>query len=308
MSHRSPRVPSLAHAPSGGLVALALFAFVACSPDAPSPAPAPPPSPAREVIQPDAPDPEPPPLAEPETVRVPTEDGVVLVGDLRVGASPTAPLVVLVHQLSSDRSEWNALLRELGAEPALTTFAFDLRGHGESTQRADGSDVSASDFEPADWQRLPGDVLAAVAAIQAREDVSPARVALVGSSIGGSAVIVAAADEPSVQAVVALSPGRAYRGIDALTPLTRLGDRPLLAIASRGEAPSAETAQNMERIAPQGELLLVEGDRHGVAMWESAPESQERVVAFLREHLSAAPRGESAPREASAPREESTPR
>ena len=33
--------------------------------------------------------------------------------------------------------------------------------------------------------------------------------------------IVAAAEEPRVTAVVALSPGRAYRGVDALSPLRR---------------------------------------------------------------------------------------
>ncbi|MCZ7681897.1 MAG: hypothetical protein M5U28_25135 [Sandaracinaceae bacterium] len=108
-----------------------------------------------------------------------------------------------------------------------------------------------------------------------------------GSSIGSSAAIVAAAGDPSVSAVVALSPGRAYRGIDAITPAARLGERALLVIASREEAPSAEAATDMARIAPAGELLLVDGDRHGVAMFERAPESLERVVAFLRQQLAA---------------------
>ncbi|HBQ12030.1 MAG TPA: hypothetical protein DEF51_13080, partial [Myxococcales bacterium] len=61
-----------------------------------------------------------------------------------------------------------------------------------------------------------------------------------------------------------------------------------LAVASRGEAPSAEAAQDMARIAGGGELLLVEGDAHGVGMFESAPDSLPRVATFLRTHLAAA--------------------
>lgn len=234
------------------------------------------PAPAPE---PSAPPPE--PLPEPREVRIQTADGVTLVGDLRA-ADPRRPLVVLVHQLGSTRAEWEPLVRRLG--PQFDTFAFDLRGHGESTRRGD-EEVAYARFEASDWARLPEDVRAVLRHLREEENLEPPRIALVGSSIGSSAAIVAAANEPSVSAVVAISPGRAYRGIDAITPVTSLGERPLLAVASRGEPPSAEAASDMARIAPRGEVLLVDGDRHGVAVFEAAPESLDRVERFLREAL-----------------------
>lgn len=268
------------------LILLSILAL-ACTPDPP---PAPTLTPATETPEPPPVEPpplveEPPPelpLPEARVVRVPAEDRLELVGDLREGHAPNAPLVILVHQLSTNRNEWEPLLRRLGGAPAMTTFALDMRGHGESTVRRD-REVSWNDFETADWEKVADDILRVLTHLREAEELAPTRVILVGSSIGSSAVIVAASRDESIDAVVALSPGRAYRGVDALTPTGALGERPLLAIASRGEAASAETAADMARIAGSGDSLLVEGDRHGVAMFESAPESLERVVEFLRE-------------------------
>lgn len=260
---------------------------LACTPDPPprpSPA-APEPSPDETSEAPPEPAPEPAPelpLPEARVVRVRADDGLELVGDLREGAGADAPLVILVHQLSTDRNEWEPLLRRLGGPPAMTTFAFDMRGHGESTQRRN-REVSFGDFETADWEKVAGDVLRVLAHLREAEELAPARVILVGSSIGSSAVILAASRDESIDAVVALSPGRAYRGVDALTPTAALGERSLLAVASREDPASAETAADMARIAGSGEALVVDGDRHGVGMFESAPESLERVAEFVRQ-------------------------
>jgi pimeloyl-ACP methyl ester carboxylesterase len=248
------------------------------------------------IPSPREPDPEPlspealppPPLPPARRITVETSDHVVLVGELRVGDTPAAPLVVLVHQLSSNRAEWEPLLRRLAASPAFTTFAIDMRGHGDSTHRAHGRDLDWQGFETRDWQRVATDLGEVLTALREREGLTPSAIALVGSSIGSSAVIVEAARNPAVNVVVALSPGRAYRGVDALTPAAALGDRAFLAVAAREELPSAETATDMGRVASRAEVLLVDGSAHGVAMFQSAPESVARVDTFLRERLAAA--------------------
>lgn len=270
--------------------ALCLLALltVACTPDQPlSPRPSPPePTPEETPAPPEEPPVEEPPpepeLPEAREVRIPAGDGLELVGDLRAGDTPTAPLAILVHQLSTNRHEWEPLLRRLGVEPAMTTFAVDMRGHGDSTRRRN-RDVTWNDLGRRDWDQLADDVLRVVSHLRETEGLAPTRVFFVGSSIGSSAVIVAASRDQSVNAVVALSPGRAYRGVDALTPLGQLGERPLLAVASAEEPDSATTAHDMARIAGHGTALIVDGDRHGVAMFESAPTSLDRVVEFLRE-------------------------
>lgn len=215
---------------------------------------------------------------EPRELRIEVGDGVILRGELRPGPAPDAPLVVLVHQLGSSRREWTPLLERLRG---FSTFAFDVRGHGGSAT----SDVRYASFTTADWEKAAADVRTVLGHLREEEGLQPARVGAVGSSIGSSLVIIAAASDPSIDAIVAISPGRAYRGLDAITPVAALGQRPLLVIASRGEAASVEAASDMARIAPRGELLLAEGDGHGVEIFIDEPSSLDRVEGFLREHL-----------------------
>lgn len=226
---------------------------------------------------------QPPPLAEPREIRFESDDGVTLVGDLRAAEDPSAPLIVLVHQLSSDRSEWLPLLRRLTGEPEVSTFAMDMRGHGDSTQRGEET-LSWQDFDASDWDKTPGDVIDAIEHLREEEPITPRRIMVVGSSIGSSAALLAAAREPSIDVVVALSPGRAYHGLDVLTPLPELGERPVLAVAARGEAQAAEAAEDIGNVARGGRALLVDGSRHGVGMFEQTPSSLDEVVSFLREH------------------------
>lgn len=212
---------------------------------------------------------------QPERFSVTTADGFELVGDLWPGA-PDKPAIVLLHQLGSDRREWAptiAALRPLGA----TILAFDLRGHAQSALRG-GELAHWRSFETQDWAKLPGDldlVLDRLTATGAR------RFVLVGSSIGSSAALLVAARRSDIAGVVALSPGRAYRGLDVLTPAPELS-APVLAIAADGEAPAKETAEELARIAPAAQALIVPGSAHGVRMRAAFPELDERIVAFVR--------------------------
>ncbi len=271
------------------LVVWVALAMTGCSSD-PSPSPSARRAPVLAPAEPAAPEPaapaEPPPLPEGRTLTIAAQDGVRLVGDLRAGPAPDAPLVILVHQLGSSRGEWEPLLRRLAADPALATFAFDLRGHGASTEGPEGA-VDHHAFQRADWGRLEADVRSVLGYLREEEGLQPRRVAVVGSSIGASAAIVAASSTPGIHAVVALSPGRAYRGIDAITPATQLGERPLLLVAARNEAPSAEAAADLARIAARGDVRLVDGGAHGVRMFVDDPESLAHVERFLRRELGA---------------------
>ncbi|MGE0792492.1 MAG: alpha/beta hydrolase [Sandaracinaceae bacterium] len=235
--------------------------------------------------------PEPPPDPEPHVPRAPaiepptarpfaftTSDGVRIEGELRTRSDRGAPLVVLVHQLSSDRAEWAPLLERLASVP-VDAYAMDMRGHGASTHQGD-HEIHWDAFAPADWQPIGSDVREAIEAL--REDgLAPSHVVVIGSSIGSSAAIQATARD-DVDAVVALSPGRAYHGVDALGPLANIGDRPLLAIAARGEPESAETAQQMAAIVPRGVERLVDGRQHGVSMFAEDPRLLDEIVSFVR--------------------------
>ena len=115
--------------------------------------------------------------------------------------------------------------------------------------------------------------------IAAREP-RPRGVILGGSSIGSTVALLHGA-RSDVDAVFALSPGRAYHGIDALSPLAEYGDRPLLLVASAGDISSAEVARDMARVAPAGEARLAEGEGHGGAMLQSQPGLVAVVADFV---------------------------
>lgn len=234
----------------------------------------------REVVPPEV-------LPEPREVRIPTADGVTITGTLQPAARPDAPLVILVHQLGGTRAEWAALVERLHARPAVATLAIDLRGHGASTEGPDGQPLAWRELDNAQWAQTAEDVAAAVRFVaDEASGITPARIAVIGSSIGSSAAISAAARTTDIDAVAALSPGRAYRGFDAITPATQLGGRPFLAVTAREEIDSVETAQAMARITAS-EPVIVEGGTHGVAMLTESPELLARVEAFLRQALGA---------------------
>ncbi|NOY93222.1 MAG: alpha/beta hydrolase, partial [Deltaproteobacteria bacterium] len=231
---------------------------------------------ARERVPPAA------PSGAPERVSFATEDGVTIVATLRRAPVRGAPAVVLVHQLSSNRSEWAPVVERLSAAPGLTTLSIDLRGHGESVVGPSGP-LDWHTFSPDDYRAMAKDVSAAVAYLRVNPGTTPSRIAVVGSSIGSSAALLAAAADPSIGAVALVSPGRAYRGIDAITPASRLGERPLLAIAAQGEAAAVQSAQDMARVARAGRYVASRGSTHGVGQFTDDPASLDALISFLRD-------------------------
>ncbi|UJR80333.1 alpha/beta hydrolase [Sandaracinus amylolyticus] len=247
--------------------------------EAPRPEAPAPPTP-REP-EPEAPSP------EPREVRFTTSDGVTITGTLRAAAAPDAPLVILVHQLGSDRSEWAPLIERLERTPRVATLAIDLRGHGASTEREGGAALSWRDFDNDAWAHTADDVVAAIEFVRSdASGVRPSRIGLVGSSIGSTAVIAANARSEGIGPVIAISPGRAYRGFDAITPGLELSGHDFLAVVAREEPDSVETASAMGRITST-EPVIVEGSAHGVALLRDHADVLDRVEAVLRRALGA---------------------
>lgn len=215
------------------------------------------------------------------SVRFETLDGVTVHGTLSPASDGTAPAVVLVHQLGSHRDEWRPLVDALRRSDDLTTLAIDLRGHGESVVGQGGA-LDFSRFDSEAWARTELDVAAAVRYLREQAPVHPRKIALVGSSIGATAVVRAAAEDRALDVLVLLSPGRAYRGVDAITPALHFGPRALLAFAAEGEEDCVQTAQALSRLS-QGSVEIVPGAAHGVALLDDARTA--RIVAFLREAL-----------------------
>ena len=121
-----------------------------------------------------------------------------LAGELHrpAGGQPW-PAVVAIHPASGgERNDpfYDHLKTELPRH-GIAALVFDRRGSG-------GSD---GDFETASFDDLAGDVLAAVEYLRARPDVDGSRVGLHGTSQGGWIAPIAAARDPSIACIVAVS-------------------------------------------------------------------------------------------------------
>lgn len=212
----------------------------------------------------------------PRNLSVRTADGTTLVGKLWLRPNAKAT-VLLVHQLGAHHTEW-APFREAIADQPWNVLAIDLRGHGESTNRG-GAFAHWRSFRGPVWQQLPQDLRLWAEHLKNEGITGP--VALVGSSIGASAALLAATDVDA-RAVVALSPGLAYRGLD-IAQLAE-GQPAILAVAASGEAPSVAAARHLETAAG-ATVLLAGGSAHGVRMAADAPTLWQDIARFLDANL-----------------------
>ncbi len=147
-------------------------------------------------------------------VTLPATDGVTLAGQLYEAASRPAPGVVLVHMQSRTRADWDEVAQQLEAA-GMTVLAIDLRGHG------------ASGGSAAPLAAMVLDVRAAVQWLSTRPTVRPDAIGVAGASLGANLALLAAADQPLVRAVAAISPSLDYRGL-------RVGPETMKKLSGRG--------------------------------------------------------------------------
>jgi pimeloyl-ACP methyl ester carboxylesterase len=193
--------------------------------------------------------------------RFATADGVRLQGAV-LGRGTTG--VVFAHQVAGDRCQWLDFAREIAAK-GYRVLVFDMRGYGASSGAAN--------------VRPDRDVVAAAAELRRR---GSKRVILVGASMGGTGVVVAAAGiRPAVSGVVDLSGPVGFGGVNALPAAKRL-TAPVLFVAGRddGDFASATRALYRAAVSKDKTLLIAPTSWHGVDL-VSLPAVKKRVVGFI---------------------------
>jgi pimeloyl-ACP methyl ester carboxylesterase len=194
-----------------------------------------------------------------------TGDAATLVG-LTLGRGRTG--LVLGHQRSSDLCEWLPQARRF-ARLGYQVLVFDFAGFGDSRAGPDS--------------RVDTDVVAATAELRRR---GVDRVVLVGSSMGGTAVLSAATRiRPPVAGVVSLSGPSGFGGVDAQGAMGRLRV-PVLFVVGANDPPFTEQARLLYRAARVGDkrLLVVPGGGHGTSLVEFG-EDAPRVLAAVRRFI-----------------------
>jgi pimeloyl-ACP methyl ester carboxylesterase len=224
-----------------------------------------------------------------------TEDGFTLHGELTSAASTESPVAILLHMYRHDRSSWEPLVPELVAN-GITVLALDQRTHGQSTRQVTKqgdvtrrvNDISREAF--GDVVRAGPKDVAAARAYLLKQGFDASRIALVGASYGCSVALLSA-DLEGVKALVLLSPGTAYFGVD-VTEIARTSLLPLLAVAAEDDANAARAARSLsDGRRATSELKIYETGGHGTRLFEPHPKLVVGIREFLRQNFGMAPPG-----------------
>ena len=220
---------------------------------------------------------------DPWRVTIPTADGVPLAASWRpLPERPDAPAVLLLHDFSRERRDWEPYAPDFAAR-GLATLAIDLRAHGESTKK-NGAPLAISPRQMSDPNGFPRDVEAACRWLKERTP----KTGIVGLSLGGNLALLASA-QGLADAIVVVS-----SNAERLPPIA--GGRPTAArgalfIAAEQAPQRAESARALFAAASEPKkLLLVPGSAHNLVLFAEHPEAKAAMFDWLGSRLGSKPR------------------
>ncbi|MEM8885462.1 MAG: alpha/beta fold hydrolase [Planctomycetota bacterium] len=222
------------------------------------------------------------PFARAERVTFQTSDDVQIVGTWQSGGKD-APTVICLPMYRSVRQTYKPLAGPLLLK-GMNLLALDLRGHGESTP---GLAPGVQKRDPALFQAMHLDVRAAIDWCVRVKKCDPTRIALIGASVGCSVAVDAARRYPGdVRAVVLLTPGANYLGVNTLEHLKEWrGTRSLTFVSTEEKATSQPVMDALDRF-DGANYMVVPGKRiHGTRMLGKVNQIEELIANFLESSL-----------------------
>ncbi|MCC6487627.1 MAG: alpha/beta fold hydrolase [Candidatus Hydrogenedentes bacterium] len=220
-----------------------------------------------------------PAIGAPQDVTLLTSDAAQLAATLYPTARENPPGLVLVHDRLGSRALFAAFATRAQREGYLS-IAVELRGHGGSTA-PNGTPLNPRAFSREDWMRCLSDVEAAKQALL-DQGADPDNLAMAGAGLGANLVLQYASRDEDVQAIVLLSPGLSYEGIEAQEALAVYGKRPALLVTSTGDSYSASTCEELHaKAAGQCELREYEGAAHGVDLLDAVEVCTGQIFLWL---------------------------
>jgi alpha-beta hydrolase superfamily lysophospholipase len=219
--------------------------------------------------------------AQPEIVQITTDDGVMLHARYYPAQGQTTSAAVYLHQPGRSSEDWDYMAAKM-AEKGVAGVAPDLRGHGESLSRRNGDDVDRETFESEDFYAMVQDVQAAVGFLRKTKKLNGTPIQLVGADVGGSAALLYAVQDSSIETLALLSPGLMYDSVDIVGKVAAYGSRPLLMVVSVEDSYSVKSTDVLAKEA-RGVFhqQTYFGVGHGTKMLNREPDLEQLLGAWL---------------------------
>jgi pimeloyl-ACP methyl ester carboxylesterase len=257
------------------------------------------------------------PALAPQHPAILAADGLILRGHLtyphgRVGTR--YPLAVMAHQYPATHDSFAPFFADLHAL-GIATLAFDMRGQGESIWTTSGPRIAPSPTEPnmnafgaafmgsasaVGFSHIADDIVRVASWGLFQSFIDPARLMLVGASVGGTGVLLAAPKlAGALRAIVTFgAAGAPVHSADAMDRIRAncqsLSTPMLLTSSEKDPFDGANNIRTWSKGLKHVGTKIIPGAEHAMAIYyEVRPE----VVAFVRKTI--APSGPARPRPAS---------
>lgn len=217
--------------------------------------------------------------ADPQKVFYYSTDGVKIVGVYQPPAKSSGEVFVLLHGLGSNKEEWNYFESKL-TEKGYGFFAYDMRGHGESVTKKDGTILDWQAFgkpsPKSNWFKMVDDLAKAVNFLITDEKLKRNQIGLIGASIGANVSLIYGASYNHVGTLVLLSPGLSYQGLETLDYIKAYNKGKIAIAAALPDSYAFKSSQILfKKIKknPRAEFFETESG-HGVNMFDGEFDKQ----------------------------------
>jgi pimeloyl-ACP methyl ester carboxylesterase len=215
-----------------------------------------------------------------ETVHFRTSDGWDIFGDYYPPATGRST-VLLVHGFNEDRKAYSSFAMDL-YEDGFGVLSIDSRGHGSSTVKDGKVVVSLSQDDVA---AMTNDLVASIDYLGTRGGTDHG-VTIIGASVGANIAMIHAVNDTSVRAVVLLSPGESYRGIQPMDAIRRYTGDMLLVVGPLDGYAYASCAKFLENATEAKVVDLFEGEgaNHGTNLLKDEAQ-RKKVIGWVKENM-----------------------
>ena len=197
------------------------------------------------------------PSADLSAVTITTSDGIKLAATVKYPVRNTpAPAVILLHQYGADRHQWDAYLSAF-LDHGFAVLSYDMRGFGNSRLPSIPTD------QVTHLNSLPLDLPAVIAYLKSKSGIDPARISVVGASIGADVAFVGLGSHLGLYRGALLSPVVRDQTLDG-RGVTDFNPSAMIGIASDLE--QADLNNFMDRITDPKESKVIPSGGHGVEL------------------------------------------